>query len=398
MKTLLLVFLALHVGLLSVAQRPAHLVRPGDTLKKDAFINTVEQSLQLFLAEYANHNNYDSVIKALNYEQDDIPEFSEEVYCKRLEKLNEMSPFHLDCNPITLSTIKFFVNNRRGFVKVVLGRSALYFDLFEEKLAEYGLPVELKYLSVIESGLRPQVKSRAGALGLWQFMYGTGLYYGLKENSYIDERMDPVLATDAACRYLKQLYGIYGDWNLALAAYNAGPGNVNKAIRRSGNKTTYWEVRPFLPAETQGYVPNFIAAAYLLTYHAEHNIIPMEAKIGTGRVDGGSVTGELKDHYTIYIEPAYVVNKDASLYARLQYAHADMTLTGATGSNKLEGWGVGVGLKTFLNANTFIRAEANYTEYDSISGTNVNTGGGTTTTVSGTPYLAQGIISIGYQF
>ena len=129
--------------------------------------------------------------------------------------------------------------------------------------------------------------------------------------------------------------------------------------------------------------------------------IPMEAKIGTGRIDGGSVTGELKDHYTIYVEPAFVVNKDASLYARLQYAHADMTLTGATGSNKLEGWGVGIGLKTFLNANTFVRAEANYTEYDNISGTNVTTagnGGSTTTTVSGTPYLAQGIISIGYQF
>ncbi len=140
------------------------------------------------------------------------------------------------------------------------------------------------------------------------------------------------------------------------------------------------------------FTPNFAIGA---TY------IPMEAKIGTGRVDGGSVTGELKDHYTIYVEPAYVVNKDASLYARLQYAHADMTLTGATGSNKLEGWGAGIGLKTFLNANTFIRAEANYTEYDSISGTNVTTpgaGGSTTTTVSGTPYLAQGIISIGYQF
>ena len=140
------------------------------------------------------------------------------------------------------------------------------------------------------------------------------------------------------------------------------------------------------------FTPNFAIGA---TY------IPMEAKIGTGRVDGGNVTGELKDHYTIYIEPAYVVNKDASLYARLQYAHADMTLTGATGSNKLEGWGAGIGLKTFLNANTFIRAEANYTEYDSISGTNVTTpgaGGSTTTTVSGTPYLAQGIISIGYQF
>jgi membrane-bound lytic murein transglycosylase D len=116
-------------------------------------------------------------------------------------------------------------------------------------------------------------------------MYKTGLYFGLEENSYIDERMDPEKATDAACRYLKQLYGIYGDWNLALAAYNAGPGNVNHAIKRSGGKTTYWEVRPFLPQETQGYVPNFIAAAYLITYHAEHNIVPMEAKVHNAQLD-----------------------------------------------------------------------------------------------------------------
>jgi membrane-bound lytic murein transglycosylase D len=116
-------------------------------------------------------------------------------------------------------------------------------------------------------------------------MYATGRMFGLEENSYVDERMDPVLATDAACRYLKKLYGIYNDWNLALAAYNAGPGNVNKAIRRSGNKLTYWEVRPFLPKETQGYVPNFIAAAYLLTYHAEHNIIPMEASVEYDQLD-----------------------------------------------------------------------------------------------------------------
>jgi membrane-bound lytic murein transglycosylase D len=199
--------------------------------------------------------------------------------------MNKMSPFHLDCNQATLSTIKFFVDKRRGFIRIAMGRSDLYFDMFEEKLAEYGLPKELKFLAVIESGLRPQVKSRAGALGLWQFMYRTGLYFGLKENSYIDERMDPALATDAACRYFRQLYGIYGDWNLVLAAYNAGPGNVNKAIRRSGNKTNYWEVRPFLPAETQGYVPNFIAAAYLMTYHAEHNIIPVEAKVHNAQLD-----------------------------------------------------------------------------------------------------------------
>lgn len=285
MIKLKLIFFSCIFALAANAQTPAHLVRPGDTLKKDAFINTVEQSLQMFLADYANQNNYDSIITALNYEPGDAPQFSDEVYCERLEKMNEMSPFHLDCNAATLSTIKFFAQNRRGFARVVLGRSTLYFDLFEEKLAEYGLPIELKYLPVIESGLRPQVKSRAGALGLWQFMYRTGLYFGLKENSYIDERMDPVQATDAACRYLRQLYGIYGDWNLALAAYNAGPGNVNKAIRRSGNKTTYWEVRPFLPTETQGYVPNFIAAAYLLTYHAEHNIIPMDVKVHYAQLD-----------------------------------------------------------------------------------------------------------------
>jgi membrane-bound lytic murein transglycosylase D len=285
MIKLKLIFFSCILALAANAQTPAHLVRPGDTLKKDAFINTVEQSLQLFLADYANQNNYDSIINALNYEPSDAPQFSDEVYCERLEKMNEMSPFHLDCNAATLSTIKFFAQNRRGFVRVVLGRSTLYFDLFEEKLAEYGLPIELKYLPVIESGLRPQVKSRAGALGLWQFMYRTGLYFGLKENSYIDERMDPVQATDAACRYLRQLYGIYGDWNLALAAYNAGPGNVNKAIRRSGNKTTYWDVRPFLPTETQGYVPNFIAAAYLLTYHAEHNIVPMDVKVHYAQLD-----------------------------------------------------------------------------------------------------------------
>lgn len=256
-----------------------------DSLKGEAMIKTIEQSLDMFYAEYSPEGNYDSIIDALNYEPDEIPEFSDSVYCERLNVMNEMSPFHLDCNQTTLSTIRFFTKKRRGFARVVLGRSKLYFDMFEEKLAAHGLPIELKYLSVIESGLRPQVKSRAGALGLWQFMYRTGRMFGLKENSYIDERMDPELATEAACQYLKKLYGIYNDWNLALAAYNAGPGNVNKAIRRSGNKLTYWEVRPFLPRETQGYVPNFIAAAYLLTYHAEHNIIPMEATIRYPQLD-----------------------------------------------------------------------------------------------------------------
>jgi membrane-bound lytic murein transglycosylase D len=291
MKILLSVML-LFITLNSLqAQKAAHLIRPSDTLHKDPFINTVEQSFRLFYAEYVNKNEYDSIIKELNYEPDQIPQFSDEQYCEHLRKLNEQTPFKFECNQATLSTIRFFVKSRRSFARIILGRSNLYFDLFEEKLSEYGLPIELKYLPVIESGLRPQVKSRAGALGLWQFMYRTGLYFGLKENSYLDERMDPVLATDAACRYLKKLYGIYGEWNLALAAYNAGPGNVNHAIRRSGNKTTYWEVRPYLPAETQAYVPNFLAAAYLLTFHAEHNITPIEPKMHYAQLDTMCLSG-----------------------------------------------------------------------------------------------------------
>lgn len=267
----------------SQTRKPKPVVK--DSLSSEAFLKMVEESLNAYYADYANQSNYDSIIDALEYEPNQIPEVSDEVYCQRLKKMNDMSPFQLDCNPITLSTIRFFAKSRRSFAKIVLGRSALYFEMYEAALAKYDLPLELKYLSVIESGLRPQVKSPAGALGLWQFMYGTGKMYGLKENSYIDERMDPAKETDAACRFLKKLYDIYGDWNLALAAYNAGPGNVNKAIRRSGGKRTYWEVRPFLPRETQGYVPNFIAAAYLLTYHAEHNIVPAEAKIHYYQLD-----------------------------------------------------------------------------------------------------------------
>jgi membrane-bound lytic murein transglycosylase D len=279
----LFVLSSFFISATALAQRGYPPVK--DTISGDAFIRMVDQSLSLYYADFAGSGNTDSIVDALGYDAGTVPFFADDIYCQRLAEMNKTSTFGFDCNNVSLSTIKFFAENRRNFAKVVLGRSRLYFDLYEEKLAEYGLPLELKYLSVIESGLRPQVKSRAGALGLWQFMYATGKQYGLTENSYIDERMDPVKATDAACRYLKKLYDIYADWNLALAAYNAGPGNVNKAIKRSGGKRTYWEVRPFLPKETQGYVPNFIAAAYLLTYHAEHNILPAESKIHYYQLD-----------------------------------------------------------------------------------------------------------------
>jgi len=279
----------------SIAQSPYRLStqmlneheQETDSLSTDHFVTTVEQALALYYADYARKygDNYEQIIEDLNYEDGQILDFSDDIYCQRLQEMDRKTPMNFDCNEATLATIRFFATKRRGFIRLVLGRSSLYFDMYEEKLAHYNLPLELKYLSVIESGLRPQVKSRAGALGLWQFMYRTGKMFGLEENSYIDERMNPEKATEAACQYFKHLYDIYGDWNLVLAAYNAGPGNVNKAIRRSGNKTSYWEIRPFLPRETQGYVPNFIAASYLLQYHAQHNIIPAENPIHYAQTD-----------------------------------------------------------------------------------------------------------------
>ncbi len=257
-----------------------------DTLQHERFIRVMEESLNQYYADYSSTDKQtDSIIEALGYDDSEVPSFPDSVYCQRLSEMNEMSPFQLDCNEDVLKVIDYFTRKRRSFTSVTLGRSKLYFTMFEEKLAQNNMPIELKYLSVIESGLRPQIRSRAGAMGLWQFMYRTGKMYGLNQNSYIDERMDPELATEAACRYLKRLHEMYDDWNMALAAYNAGPGNVNKAIRRSGGKMTYWEIRPFLPGETKMYVPNFIAMSYMMTYHAEHNIRPREAKIYDYQLD-----------------------------------------------------------------------------------------------------------------
>ncbi len=264
-----------------LAQKPS----PEDTLSDVEFMRVMEQSISMYLAEFAKDGNTDSIRAALGYESSTTPTFSDDIYCTRLAEMNEISSFGFDCNEVTLNSIRTWAQSRRNFAKIILGRSKLYFELYEEKLTEYGIPKELKYLSVIESALQPKIKSHAGACGLWQFMYATGKHYGLVDNSYIDERMDPVKSTDAACRMLKKLYNIYGDWNLALAAYNAGPGNVNKAIKRSGGKRTYWEIRPYLPRETQNYVPNFIAAAYLFTYQTEHNIVAAPAKLHYVQLD-----------------------------------------------------------------------------------------------------------------
>lgn len=207
---------------------------------------------------------------------DDVPDLDAELIFERLRLLNGESPMGLEPNKAVLEYIKFYASRRNKHLGRMLGLAPYYFPLFEEKLDQYDLPLELKYLPIVESALNPKARSRVGATGLWQFMYGTGKMYGLKVNSYIDERMDPIRSTEAACAYLSKLYGMYHDWSLALAAYNAGPGNVNKAIRRSGGKSTYWEVRPYLPRETRGYVPAFIAVNYLMNFHEEHNIYPAD--------------------------------------------------------------------------------------------------------------------------
>jgi membrane-bound lytic murein transglycosylase D len=204
-------------------------------------------------------------------------ELPDSVYISRLKNLDSVIP--LQFNELTKKYINFYVNKRRGQVAIMLGLSNYYFPLFEEALARYGLPEELKYLPIIESALNPKIASRAGASGLWQFMRSTARMYGLQVNSYIDERNDPVKSTDAAVRYLRDLYAIYGDWDLVLAAYNCGSGNVNKAIHRSGGKENYWEIYSRLPKETRGYIPGFIAANYVMNYAHAHNIFQVQPNL-----------------------------------------------------------------------------------------------------------------------
>ena len=188
------------------------------------------------------------------------------------ELLNAQTPFKIEYNSVVENTVKSFLKHRKTGMGKMMTLSEYYFPLFESNLAKYNIPLEIKYLAIVESALNPQAKSRVGASGLWQFMYGTGKQFNLEVNSYVDERFDPVKATDAACQYLSELHAIFGDWNLVLAAYNAGPGNVSKAIRRSGGKQNYWEIRRFLPRETANYVPAFIATMYLFNFNEDYGI------------------------------------------------------------------------------------------------------------------------------
>lgn len=197
----------------------------------------------------------------------------DEVFIERLNAIP--TPVQLSYNQIVKRYIEMYVVKKHERVEVMLGLADHYFPLFDDIFDYYDVPNEMKYMSIVESALNPRAYSRARAVGLWQFMYGTGRIYGLEVNSMVDDRRDPIKSTHAAARFVKDLYGRYGDWILVIAAYNCGPGNVNKAIRRAGGKTNYWEIYRYLPRETRGHIPAFIAATYVMNYYGEHNLEPV---------------------------------------------------------------------------------------------------------------------------
>lgn len=203
-----------------------------------------------------------------------IEDFPTELLKARLAELNSKTPFNVEYNPSLEKIIKHYLKNRPETLANLMGRAKYYFPIFEPFLDKYNIPLELKYLAIVESALKPNAKSRVGAKGLWQFMYATGKQYKLNVSSYVDERCDPIRSTEAACKYLLDLYTVFNDWDLALAAYNSGPGNVNKAIRRSGGNKNYWNIRSYLPRETAGYLPAFYATYYIFEYATEHHLYP----------------------------------------------------------------------------------------------------------------------------
>ncbi len=246
--------------------------------------NSIDSLLNNWNAKNYLLNDNDCLMK------DENPYFSDSVYIDRLGRIP--SVMEMPYNEIVRKFIDQYATRLRKKVSYMLGAANFYVPIFEEALDLYDIPHELKYLPVIESALNPSAVSRAGASGLWQFMIGTGKIYGLESNSLVDDRRDPIKATWAAARYLRDLYSIYHDWNLVIAAYNCGPGNINKAIRRAGGEKDYWSIYNFLPRETRGYVPAFIAANYIMTYYCEHNICPMETLLPAG-TDTVQVTKDL---------------------------------------------------------------------------------------------------------
>ncbi|WP_396139815.1 LysM peptidoglycan-binding domain-containing protein [Flavobacterium sp.] len=265
----------------SVKKEPLTRKEVLDSLKSTFVRDNIASCIDsLWMKELVSLDLYNELtfdIKNINVDEKVEYELPTELLKERLKKLDEKSPFNIEYNVGLENVIKSFLKNRKRAFERLMGVSQFYFPLFEESLAAQNIPLEIKYLSVVESALNPRAVSRVGATGLWQFMYQTGKQYGLKVDTYEDERSDPLKASKAATQYMKNMYAIFGDWDLVLASYNTGPGNVAKAIRRSGGKQNYWNIRPYLHKETQGYLPAFLATMYIFEYHKEHGIKPDRA-------------------------------------------------------------------------------------------------------------------------
>lgn len=241
----------------------------------DQFVTNYDSLLNTYvISKYAATSRRHRANINTDYAFDQIPDT---VIAQRLNSLHTVIP--MTFNNVVRDHIRMYLNRMRNRIDVMLTLSEYYQTLFEESLSRYDVPEELKYLTIVESAMNPQATSRVGAAGLWQFMYTTGKNYGLEVNSIIDERRDAYKSSDAAAHYLHDLYNVFGDWHLAIAAYNCGPGNVNKAIARSGGKHNFWQIYPYLPRETRGYVPAFIAATYIMNFFPEHGLHPKRAAI-----------------------------------------------------------------------------------------------------------------------
>jgi membrane-bound lytic murein transglycosylase D len=249
------------------------------TFIKDDLASCVDSLWMKELTNLDLYNNLSEDIKNINIDQIVDYELPTALLKERLAAMDAKSPFNIEYNQGLENIIKSFLKNRKKSFERLMGTSEYYFPLFEEALAKQNVPLEIKYLAIVESALNPKAVSKMGATGLWQFMYQTGKQYGLKIDSYVDERSDPLRASEAAAQYMTNMYKIFGDWDLVLASYNSGPGNVAKAIRRSGGQQNYWNIRKNLPKETQGYVPAFLATMYIYEYHKEHGIVPNRASV-----------------------------------------------------------------------------------------------------------------------
>ena len=251
---------------------------------KNSFVNNALASRvdSLWMNELVSLDLFNSIsedIQNVNIDASVDYELPTDLLKERLAAMDAKSPFNIEYNQGLENIIKSFLKNRKKSFERLMGVSEYYFPIFEEALAKQNVPLEIKYLAVVESALNPKAVSKMGATGLWQFMYHTGKQYGLKIDSYVDERSDPLKSSAAATQYMTNMYKMFGDWDLVLASYNSGPGNVSKAIRRSGGQKNYWNIRKNLPKETQGYVPAFLATMYLYEYHKEHGIVPQRAAI-----------------------------------------------------------------------------------------------------------------------